>query len=94
MALASALDRVSRHRREAAYLALSAYDWFAASLASFFIGQAKVIPKPYRIMPLLLIPPLIVLGALIYWAWRVRFKRSFRGMVLLPASEGSRVRAS
>ncbi len=45
---------------------------------SFFLGQAKVIPKPYRIFPLLIIPPLIVLGALIYWLWRVRVKRPLR----------------
>jgi hypothetical protein len=49
---------------------------------SFFLGQAKVIPKPIRIVPLLLIPPLIVLGALLYWLWRVRFKRSLRGVVV------------
>jgi len=41
---------------------------------SFFLGQAKVIPKPIRIVPLLLVPPLIVLGALLYWLWRVRFR--------------------
>src|SRR5207249_3924558 len=27
---------------------------------SFFIGQARVIPKPYRVYPLLMIPPLVV----------------------------------
>lgn len=49
---------------------------------SFFLGQAKVIPKPIRIVPLLLIPPLIVLGALLYWLWRVRFRGSLRGIVV------------
>ena len=48
---------------------------------SFFLGQAKVIPKPFRIYPLLAIPPLIVLAALLYWLWRIRFRRSLRGIV-------------
>jgi hypothetical protein len=43
---------------------------------SFFLGQAKVIPKPIRIFPLLLIPPLVVLASLVYWLWRVRSKRA------------------
>lgn len=48
---------------------------------SFFLGQAKVFPKPIRIYPLLAIPPLIVLSALLYWLWRVRIRQSLRGMV-------------
>jgi len=48
---------------------------------SFFIGQAKVIPKPYRIFPLLLIPPLVVLASLLYWLWRVRVRQSVLGIV-------------
>lgn len=59
---------------------------------SFFLGQAKVIPKPIRIVPLLLIPPLIVLAALLYWLWRVRIRRSFRGSV--DGSEPEAGRAS
>jgi uncharacterized membrane protein len=47
---------------------------------SFFIGQAKVIPKPIRIVPLLLIPPLVVLSVMLYWLWRVRSKRSARSV--------------
>ena len=43
---------------------------------SFFLGQAKVIPKPIRIYPLLAIPPLVVLAALVYWLWRTRAKRA------------------
>lgn len=45
---------------------------------SFFIGQAKVIPKPVRIIPLLAIPPAVVLITLFYWLWRVQSKRSAR----------------
>ena len=54
---------------------------------SFFLGQAKVIPKPIRIIPLLMIPPLIVLAALLYWLWRIRFRRSLRGIVIVHAPE-------
>jgi uncharacterized membrane protein len=49
---------------------------------SFFLGQAKVIPKPIRIIPLLVIPPLVVLAALLYWLWRMRIRRSLRGIVV------------
>ena len=38
---------------------------------SFFLGQAKVIPKPIRIFPLLAVPPLVVLATMLYWLWRV-----------------------
>jgi len=48
---------------------------------SFFLGQAQVIPKPIRIMPLLAIPPLVVLVALLYWLWRVRTGWSPHGAV-------------
>ncbi len=49
---------------------------------SFFIGQAQVIPEPIRIIPLLIIPPLAVLGAMLYWLWRVRVRRTLRGIVV------------
>ncbi len=50
---------------------------------SFFLGQAKVFPKPLRIYPMLMIPPLIVLIAMFYWMWRLRRKRAARGMASL-----------
>jgi hypothetical protein len=55
---------------------------------SFFLGQAKVIPKPIRIYPLLVVPPLVVLATLLYWLWRVRIRRSLRSFVITrePAS--------
>jgi uncharacterized membrane protein len=56
---------------------------------SFFLGQAKVIPKPYRIFPLLVIPPLVVLVTMIYWMWRIGVKRSTRRIVVTePAHPG------
>jgi uncharacterized membrane protein len=51
---------------------------------SFFIGQAKVIPKPIRLVPLLMVPPLLVLFTMLYWMWRVRARRSLRGLELRP----------
>ena len=48
---------------------------------SFFIGQADVFPKPIRIPALLAMPVLAVLVSLLYWLWRVRVKRSLRGLV-------------
>jgi uncharacterized membrane protein len=44
---------------------------------SFFIGQAKLLPKEYRIMPLLAIPVVIVLALMLYWALRVTFSERY-----------------
>ena len=56
---------------------------FALAIAalSFFIGQAKVIPEPIRIMPLLALPVLAVLVTMFYWLWRVRVRRNLRGII-------------
>lgn len=51
------------------------YALFIAAL-SFFIGQAKVIPEPIRIRPLLALPVLAVLFTLFYWLWRTRRTRA------------------
>ncbi|MEP6622595.1 MAG: hypothetical protein ABJE47_24950 [bacterium] len=40
---------------------------------SFFLGQAKVIPKPIRIYPVLMIPIVLVLVLTLYWWVRVSF---------------------
>lgn len=42
---------------------------------SFFIGQAKVIPKPVRIFPLLAVPAFLPLVLLLYWLTRVALAR-------------------
>lgn len=55
------------------------------SALSFFIGQAKVFPKPIRIMPLLALPILAVLVTMLYWVWRVRVRRILRGTVVVNA---------
>jgi uncharacterized membrane protein len=53
---------------------------FIAAL-SFFLGQAKVIPEPFRIMPLLALPVLAVLVTMLFWLWRLRVRRNRRGSV-------------
>ena len=53
--------------------------WIAT--ASFFLGQAQVIPKPIRIPGLLVLPVLAVLVIMFYWLWRVGVRKSLRGMV-------------
>lgn len=47
---------------------------------SFFLGQAKLLPKELRIIPLLAIPVLLVLVTMFYWMWRVRLRRNLRGL--------------
>jgi hypothetical protein len=41
-----------------------------------------VIPKPIRIPALLAVPVLAVLVTLLYWLWRVRVRRTLRGIVV------------
>jgi uncharacterized membrane protein len=42
---------------------------------SFFLGQAKVFPKPIRILPLLAIPAFLPLVLMVYWLVRVLFTK-------------------
>ena len=70
--------RIARH------LWRMSFALFIAAM-SFFIGQAKVIPKPIRILPLLAVPVLAVLVTMLYWLWRVRVRRALRGMAILGA---------
>jgi uncharacterized membrane protein len=67
--------------RLARHLWRMSFALFIAAL-SFFIGQAQVFPKPIRIMPLLALPVLAVLVTMLYWLWRVRVRRSLRGIAL------------
>ena len=56
---------------------------------SFFIGQADEFPPALRIMPLLALPVLAVLVTMFYWLWRVRIRRSMRGMTHVRAVEAT-----
>lgn len=64
---------------------------FIAAL-SFFIGQSDEFPEGLRIMPLLALPVLAVLVSMFYWLWRVRIRRSLRGMTIVGAPDVARVR--
>lgn len=61
--------------------------WIAA--LSFFIGQAKVFPKPIRIYPLLALPVLAIIVTMFYWLWRIRVRRSLRGIVGIRVPEAA-----
>jgi len=64
-------QRIARH------LWRMCFALFIAS-GSFFLGQAKVFPKPIRIIPLLAIPAFLPLLFLIYWLARVLFTKWYR----------------
>jgi uncharacterized membrane protein len=73
--------RIARH------LWRMSFALFIAAM-SFFFGQADVIPEWLRIRPLLAVPPFAVLFTMLYWLWRVRFRRSLRGLAVLRAVDG------
>jgi uncharacterized membrane protein len=64
-------QRIARH------LWRTCFALFIAS-GSFFLGQAKVIPKPIRILPLLAIPALLPLVLMLYWLARVLLTKWYR----------------
>ncbi len=74
--------------RLARHLWRMSFALFIAAM-SFFLGQAKVIPKPIRIPGLLALPVLAVLVTMLYWLWRVRRKRAFRGIVAATPLEAA-----
>jgi hypothetical protein len=47
----------------------------------------KLIPKSFRVPGLVMLPMLVVLLTMFYWLWRVRFRRSLRGLVVVTALE-------
>jgi hypothetical protein len=69
--------RLQGARRIARHLWRMTFALFIAAM-SFFIGQAKVIPQPWRIRPLLALPVVAVLVTMLYWMWRMRTKRAHR----------------
>lgn len=66
-------------KRIARHLWRMCFGMFIAT-ASFFLGQAKIFPKPIRIIPLLAVPVLLVLITMFYWMWRVRLRHNLRGL--------------
>jgi uncharacterized damage-inducible protein DinB len=72
MIRAGGLRGVQRLRR---HLWRMSFALFIAAM-SFFLGQAKVIPKPIRIYPLLAVPVFAVLFTMLFWLWRVRARNT------------------
>jgi hypothetical protein len=68
-------------RRLARHLWRMCFALFIAT-GSFFLGQMKFIPEPVRILPLLFALGVGPLFVLIYWMWRVRFRRRLTGIIL------------
>jgi hypothetical protein len=83
MIRSGALQGVSRLAR---HLWRMSFALFIAAM-SFFLGQAKVIPKPIRIPGLLALPVLAVLVTMLYWLWRVRVRRTHRGILAVSSHE-------
>lgn len=54
---------------------------------SFFLGQADEFPEALRHPALLALPVLAVPVTMLYWLWRVRIRRSFRGIVAVGTPE-------
>ena len=84
-ALAAALDlnfrargRLAQRQRIARHLWRMCAALLIAS-TSFFFGQQKMMPEAIQGSPILSLPPLIVLSAMVFWIFRVRFSRRFGG---------------
>ena len=73
--------------RLARHLWRMSFALFIAAL-SFSVQIAKMIPQPVRI-PAMAIPMLAVLLTMIYWLWRVRIRRSVRGMIVGRAARAA-----
>jgi hypothetical protein len=69
-------------KRIARHLWRMCFGLFMAT-GSFFLGQADEIPEALRIWPMLYVLALAPLGFLLYWMWRVRVRKSLRGLVTL-----------
>ena len=74
-------------RRIARHLWRMCFALFIAT-GSFFFGQAKFIPEPIRIMPLISALGVAPLVVLLYWMWRVRLRRRLTGIIVAPESYG------
>lgn len=67
-------------RRLARHLWRMCFALFIAAL-SFFIGQSDEFPEALRHLVLLALPVLAVLATMVYWLWRVRIRKTVRGIV-------------
>jgi hypothetical protein len=66
---------------------------FIAAGSFFSIRErvAKILPEPFTTGPMRALPILLLFGAMFYWLWRVRGRRTISAMLSVPArSESSR----
>ena len=68
-------------RRIARHLWRMCFGLFIAT-GSFFFGQAKFIPEPIRIGPVLAALGVAPLAILLYWMWRIRLRRRLAGLTI------------
>lgn len=71
-------------KRIARHLWRMCFGLFIAT-GSFFLGQADEIPDALRIWPMLWVLALAPLPILLYWMWRVRIRKSLRGLITRPS---------
>jgi hypothetical protein len=77
--------RVIRHgalkgaSRIARHLWRMSFALFIAAIS--FTSRPKLFPAAIRTPILLMAPPLLVLVVIVYYLWKVRFRRNFRGIV-------------
>jgi hypothetical protein len=67
-------------RRLARHLWRMTFALFFAALSAS-VQFSKMAPQPLKV-PIMAVPMLVVLAALIYWMWRVRIRQSLRGLVV------------
>ena len=72
-------------KRIARHLWRMCFALFVAT-GSFFLGQADELPDALRVWPVLSVLALAPLVLLLYWMWRVRGRRSLRGMIVRSPS--------
>jgi hypothetical protein len=77
--------RLDDARRLARHLWRMCYALFIASM-SFFLGQTDEIPEALRITPLLVLLAFLPALVMLYWLWRVRYRR---GIDLMSRSDAS-----
>jgi uncharacterized membrane protein YhaH (DUF805 family) len=75
-------------KRLARHLWRMCYAMFVAT-GSFFLGQARVIPEPFRVWPVVVVLAFLPLPAMFYWSWRVR-RRPPRVVTRVPLAVPSR----
>jgi hypothetical protein len=78
-------------KRLARHLWRMCFGLFIAT-GSFFFGQAKFIPAPIRIGPLLAVLGVAPLVILLYWMWRVRLRHRLTG-IIVGSADATRVTA-